>query len=410
MFLSIIAVAVVGCLIYFNYDLFVHPVPTRTDINVPSTSGDWPMFQRDSTNSGYSPYVSSEMKGEIHWIYETHSQISAAPVIVDRKVFLSTRAPFDYKIIGLDADTGRVLWQRSVSSPIDRSMTVAGGLLFASIRNGSVIALNLSNGAVQWEFHADALTIATPTVSGGVVYITDWDENLYLIDAATGDLLSKRHIGVKATSSNPVVNDTVFAFRSTANRVHVLDARNGRSRFNYRIRPTYGSVALSGDRIYYSDTYGNLRAMDWTKKLYPMETKIRTLRYNLFAWGIGGVPNIKGFVWNHRLRGDRFEGTPTVADGMVYVTSKSGKVIKLKEFDGELVWTFDSGAEMSETVSVTEDHVIVGDANGILHVIDVDTGDSEFKVKLSGPINTGPVIAGDTIYVATQIGILYAIK
>ena len=130
----------------------------------------------------------------------------------------------------------------------------------------------------------------------------------------------------------------------------------------------------------------------------------------MFAWGIGSVPNIKGFVWNHRLRDDRFEGTPTVADGMVYVTSRSGKVIKVKEFDGELVWTFDSGAEMSETVSVTEDHVIVVYANGILHVIDVDTGDSEFKVKLAGPINTGPVIAGDTIYVATQIGILYAIK
>ncbi len=407
--LSIFAAAAVAWLSYIGYDFLNHPDSPSTQISAQSASGDWPMFQRDPAHSGFASELSFKPKGEIRWIYETGSRIVASPVVAGRAVFLSTNAPFDYKIVALDADTGGLLWQRPVSAPIDRSLAVAGGLLFASMRDGLVVALSPSDGAVQWEFHADTITFTTPTIYGGLVYIGAWNKKLYLLDAATGELLWERDVDARVTS-NPVVNDTVFAFRAANNRVYVLDARSGRPRTDYPIRETLGSLALSGDRLYYADTKGALRAVDWTKFLYPLETKIRAIRLNLFAWGLGSLPAMKGSVWNRNRPSERFLGTPTVADGMVYVASESGKVFKVQEFDGEPVWIFDAGAEPSKTVSVTADQVFVGDVKGRLHVIDVDTGEAELEVKLDGPITTGPVVAGDTIYVATLSGKLYAVE
>jgi outer membrane protein assembly factor BamB len=125
---------------------------------------------------------------------------------------------------------------------------------------------------------------------------------------------------------------------------------------------------------------------------------------------IGTFPVRKGSVWNVRLGGESFPGTPAVADGMVYVASSSGKVFKFQAADGVPVWTFDAGATVSESVSVTRHHVVVGDDRGRVHIIDVNTGESKQHIELSGPIASAPVITNDTLYVATVDGKLFAIR
>ncbi len=406
---AILAVLVVAWVSSIAYDIWNHPDQPTTQIGAEAAPGDWPMFQRDLRHTGFVPNSTFRPRGETQWVYESDRAIVASPVVVEQVVYLTTRAPNDHKIVALDADTGRRLWERPASAPVDRSMSVAGGLVFVTMRNGTVLALNSSDGTVKWELDADVPLFTTPTVHRGFVYVGTFDKRLLLLDAATGEVLWDRYVGFRVTS-DPVVNDHVVAFRAQDNRVYILDALTGRQKMYYGTRHIAGSLALSGDSLYTADIKGGLRALDWTKVLYPLETAMRTVRVNLFVWGLGGFPGLKGNVWGRTRQGHSFLGTPAVGDGMVYAASRSGNVFKMGEFDGEPVWSYDMGAEPSKTVAVTAEYLFVGAADGKLHAIDVGTGEPELELQLDGAISAGPVIANDTLYVATLAGKLYAIR
>lgn len=409
-YLATLIVVVVTWGGYTAYSYFKDPDSPSTQISAEPAMGDWPMYQRDPAHSGFTPDVSFEPEGEIHWVYETDGLIFTSPVVVEGAAYLSTSGRGQEKIVALDADTGGLLWEHPTASPIDASLSVAGGLVFATIRDGRVLALNTSDGSIHWEFDAGVILFASPTVYRGTVYVGTWDKELHALDAVTGRLLWSRKVGGKVTS-NPVVNNQIIAFVAANNRVYILDVRTGRLRLEYRSRESTGSVALNGQRVYVADAKGGLRAIDWTEIHYPLEKKIRAFRVNLYSWGlIDSFPILKGSVWNRNRPTERFLGTPSVADGMVHVASSSGKVFKMDESNGEPVWAFDAGAKLSESVSVTADHVFVADAKGGVHVIDVNTGESEKQFELAGPITSAPVVANDTLYVATLNGKLYAIK
>lgn len=408
--LALVMVVVVTWGSYNAYNFLQRPDSPSSRISVEPGSGDWPMYQRDPTHSGFIPDTSFMPEGKIHWIFETDGLIVNSPVVVEGAVYLSTSNQGDNKIVSLDADTGTLLWEHSATAPMDSSLAVAGGLVFVTMRDGRLLALNISDGTIHWEFDARAPLFGSPNVYRGIVYIVTYDKNLYLLDAATGRLLWNRTVRGRLASSL-VVNDQIIAFNAPDNFVYILDARTGKHRLKYRTSQTTGSVALNGERVYVAELKGGLRAIDWTKIHFPLEEKIRTLRVNLWAWGIiKAFPYRKGFVWFARRPKERFLGTPTVADGMVYVTSSSGKVFKVQESDGKAVWTFDAGAAASDSVSVTPHYVVVGDAKGRVHIIDVDKGESKQQFEVNGPITSAPVITNDTLYVATRNGRLYAIK
>ena len=408
--LALVIVAVATWVSYIAYDFLNLPDSPSTRISVESASGDWPMYQRDPTHSGFTPDASFNPEGKIHWIFETDGQIASTPVVVEGAVYLSTDNEVDRTILALDAETGRLFWERSTSAPIDSSFVVAGGLVFVTTRDGRLRALNTSDGTIHWEFASGAPLYGSPTVYRGTVYIGTFHKKLFALDAATGRLLWDRTVGGRVTA-NLVVNDQIIAFNAQDNFIYILDARRGNQRLEFRTSQALGSVALNGERVYIADIKGGLRAIDWTKKHLPLEEKIRAIRSNLYALGlIRNFPIRKGSVWNVRQPNEPFLGTPAVANGMVYVSSESGKVFKVEESDGKPVWTFDAGAPTSKTVSVTPHYVLVGDAKGRVHIIDADTGEPAEQFEVDGPITSAPIVANDMLYVATGNGKLYAIK
>lgn len=331
---------------------------------------------------------------------------------MEGEVYLSAGNLGDPTIVALDAETGRLVWEHFAGAPIDSSLAVAGGLVYVALREGKVLALNRSDGTILWEFEADGLLFGSPTVYRGIVYIATWNKIIYALDAATGNLLWNRTVDGRVISS-PVVNDQLVAFIATDNHVYVLDAHTGDKRLEYRASQSTGSVAVKGDRVYVAGVTGVIGAIDWTKSNYPLEERIRAVRLHLYALGFADdYPLRKGSGWTVRHFGESLLGTPAVADGMVYVTSESGKVFKVDGSDGELVWRFatGSGSAASDSVTVTSDYVVVGDADGRVHVIDVETGISARQFEVDGPIADAPVMTNDTLYVSTTNGRLYAIK
>src|SRR5262245_16167498 len=91
-----------------------------------------------------------------------------------------------------------------------------------------------------------------------------------------------------------------------------------------------------------------------------------------------------GVRWS--FDGPAVSSTPTVANGMVFVTSWDGHVYALRQRDGKLRWSYsvgDTTLGLQGSATVTpEGRVLVGDSDGIVHCLVAKTGELLWKATV----------------------------
>ena len=100
-------------------------------------------------------------------------------------------------------------------------------------------ALRGADGSLAWKVQTGAAVWNAPAIHNGIVFIGSRDENLYAIDAASGQ------VRWRAAADGPLLNSPAIDARrgrvyigSEAMRVHAFDVRDG--------RPVWRSEKLPG--------------------------------------------------------------------------------------------------------------------------------------------------------------------
>ena len=381
--------------------------PPSSDISSAPVAGDWPMVQREPAHSAFAAGGAAELAGNVKWRFEIDTPIFSSPAAVGDRLYVSTG---DKRILALDAVSGDLLWEHTVLGPVNSSPAVAGDLVYVGLRDGRVLALNRETGEKRWDFQTADLVYSSPAVYQGVVYIGSWDSRLYALDAITGEerwnYLTGGHI-----TSDPAVNQEVTAVISQDWYLNLIDLATGKHRLDFKLASASGSPTIHGRLVFVADERGVVRAIDWQEREARFEKASRRLKTQLFAFGLtDSLPSSKGFVWGFRRPGERFVGTPAVANETVYAGSASGNLYALEEFTGELVWSFAGESRITTSPSVLGQTVFVGDESGRLYSIDAITGELRWEFVADDSISSTPVVANNTLYVASQGGTLYAIE
>jgi outer membrane protein assembly factor BamB len=76
---------------------------------------------------------------------------------------------------------------------------------------------------------------------------------------------------------------------------------------------------------------------------------------------------------------------------------------------GTLKWKFETGSEVTSNPTVAGNTVYVGSEDGYLYAVDADSGSLKWKFKTGSEIQSSPAVSGDTVYVGSEDGNLYAI-
>ena len=107
-------------------------------------------------------------------------------------------------------------------------------------------------------------------------------------------------------------------------------------------------------------------------------------------------------------------GTPAIADGVVYIGSYDGSLYALDAESGERRWAYATGARaferdmkvplgISGSALISDDLVIVGDADAVLHGVNRDTGEAVWQTSVevapNGSIWSSPVGSGEAVFV-----------
>ena len=280
-----------------------------------------------------------------------------------------------------NVDRLELAWVRQlpVLGQVQTSPLVVDGIMYLTTPENEVYALDAATGNVFWSYQHDlseTLTLCCSKQSRGVgilgdrLYLTTMDAHLIALDAATGTELWDRKIadhlaGYSMTAAPLVVKDMIVTGTGGGEYgirgwVDAYDAKTGERRWRAYTIPGPGE---SGNDTWEGDSWKTGGASTWMTGSYDPDL-------NLIYWGVGNP----GPDWNGAAR----EGDNLYSDSVIAIDADSGEIKWHFQFTPHDIHDWDACQ-----VPVLVDMVIGGrerklmlfaNRNGFFYVLDRETG------------------------------------
>ena len=256
----------------------------------------------------------------------------------------------------LDPQSGKVIWQKNLGSPVRAAPTAAGDRLFVVTVSGRFVCLNGADGTELWTARglpqqASLLTSTSPAVAGDIV----------VVPYPSGDLMA-----LKVSDCTPVWSESLSRTRQTSQLASMSDAA----------RP-----AIDNGTVFAVGHAGRMVA-----------TQIATGER----------------LWSINVPGTQ---TPWVAGDTIYVVDTRGQVMALARADGKTRWTAQLPESRTWSGPVLAGGVLWLTSNkGQLISVDATTGKVGGQVTLGEPVYIPPVVAQGRMFVLTDAAKLIALN
>jgi outer membrane protein assembly factor BamB len=290
--------------------------------------------------------------------------------------------------------------------------TIANGTLFQGSMEGKLVALNASDGSRLWEVTletvetggfgcAPSATLApiygTPVVDGDLVYVGGYNGRVYAISWSKRAKEWKYPAGendhLQPIVGGPVVSGGKVYFGCADNKVYALDADSGDWEWEFQTGDKIWSTpAIDGDTLYIGS---------FDKKLYALDI-------------ITGEEK-----WSEPFETEgTITSTPLVHDGTVYIGSFDRHLYAVDATNGQQIWQFPVEGEAENNPEnwfwakpvVYNNTIYAGNLDGKVYILNAGTGDEVVDaIDLGSPVSSSPVLVGNSIVVATEEGVVYAI-
>lgn len=318
-----------------------------------------------------------------------------------RPVFSSgTLYAADYKgqLIAVDAENGRKRWEVKTKLPFTGGPGVSGNLLLMGSENGEVYAFNASDGSQLWSAIVTSEVLAAPAEADGVVVVRCIDGRIFGLDADTGRRLwiYDHNVPLLTLRGNaPTLLRAGVAFIGyDGGQVVALRIDDGTLIWEQSLVTIEGRTEL--ERL--SDIDGQLVfiASDLLVSSYKNRLASLAADSGRLLW-FKDISSATGVTVN-RVN--------------LALSDKDGNVWLLDRRNGAEFWRHAQLLRRGLTRPVFYgSFVVVGDADGYLHWINISDGLFAAREKVGGKGFSGPpVVVGNTLYVMTKKGELVAFR
>lgn len=304
---------------------------------------------------------------------------------------------------------GKVVWKFATQGPLVASPVVADGRVFLATGERRVIALSADTGTPLWEVLVTGPVDATPAVAGDLLYVGLRDKRLLALDVRTGAEVWAFWTDGPIFSA-PVVRGGVVYVGSGDGHLYALDASTGRKRWAFRVggwvimSPAVGegvAVVAGGRSIFVVDLRQGRARLRYDTVSPP--TGVIALQGPLaFVASEDGA--IRAIDTRQReIPGERFARWWRI---QLFIWRMMGEPPPQKGF----VWAkrFSKGS-LGNGVAVAGDTLYLATKGGTLYALDTHTGAERWRAQIGEGIGAAPVIVGGSLYVGTERGQVLAI-
>jgi len=303
---------------------------------------NWPMYGLNPARTRYLPATGIKPPFRKLWRFTERPLLEFPPIYVAGKLYFVNNNGTAY---ALDADTGKVLWERSLGRLNASSPTYSKHRLYiVNLVPGHIVKLDAKTGKVIWKHSLPGRAESSPVVIGRTVYFGCEDGNLYALSTISGNVRWATQLG----------------------------------------GPVKSAPAYYGGTLYVGDYGGYMNAVD---------AKTGKLKWQTSSLG-------QGFGTS-----GQFYSTPAVAFGRVYAGNNDDRVYSFDLKDGTLAWSYSTGgyAYSGPTVSTTRHSpptVYIGSFDGNIYALDAKDGSLRWSHSAGGQVVGSLSAIGDIVYVA----------
>ena len=245
-------------------------------------------------------------------------------------------------IEALDASSGESLWRRELRVPLHSAPVVQGGRLFAITDDNELYALNANTGDTDWTYQgivesARMLTLPAPAVVDEVVIAPFSSGELVALRVQNGGVLWQDSIsgGGRLTplaslndiASGPVIADGFVIASAQSGATNAFDLRTGQRVWS-QPAGTLSFPWVAGDFVYTATTNGEIVCMSKLDGQLVWLTQLDTFKNE--------KKREKKIAWSG----------PLLIDDKLIVFSSRGAGIELNPFDGSVVREFKTGQDI----------------------------------------------------------------
>lgn len=286
-------------------------------------------------------YVAANRKGELEaWDTQGRSlwsrdfkdaELSSGVTLSDERVVVGSATG---QLIVLDAKTGQTLWTRQLSASMLAPALVAGDRVVALANDGTVTGTSLSTGQPVWTFD-----IQVPAVS------------------------------IRGNAAPILYDATTVILASAGGRLYAVDLNTGMPKWERRVAISQGRsevqrlIDVDGDPLI---STGQLYVVSYQGQLVALDLEQQRMRWSAETSSLRSL---------------------AMSIGNIYVATTDGAVQAFDEQDGRKVWQIDQlkHRNLSNPV-VLGRWLVVGDADGYLHLIEQTEGKIVGRVRTSGAV------------------------
>lgn len=279
----------------------------------------------------------------------------------------------------------RKLWRFNEKPLLEFPPVYVGGKLYFVDNNGTARALDADTGKIIWERSVGRLNASSPAYYRHRLYIVNLvPGHIVKLDAKTGKTIWKRSLPGRAESSPLVIDRTVY-FGCEDGNLYALSTGKGNVRWATALNgPVKSAPAYFGGTLYVGDYGGSMSAVD---------AKTGEIRWQTASLGSGFGTS------------GAFYSTPAVAFGRVYAGNNDNRVYSFDRKDGTLAWSYSTGgyAYSGPTVSTTRHApptVYIGSFDGNVYALDAKDGSVRWSRSAGGQVVGSLSAIGDIVYVA----------
>ena len=284
------------------------------------------------------------------------------------------------------------LWETKVTKQeLTSGVEAADGLVIVASRKGQVFALDQQTGEQKWTAQLSGSVISSALIQTGRVILVANDGTVFALDEATGQQawtykMANAAFSLRGQASPVSLDPRTVAVASSNGYLYAIDSLTGAPRMQRRVAVSDGRSDIQ--RLVDIDAEPVVSGQYVVTNSFQGQVTVLDLAAQRVAWSVDASSISR----------------PEVAENKVFVAQDDGK---LKAFDlatGQELWVNEQllNRNLSNPVLLGQ-QLVVGDLDGVLHLIDPNTGTIMGRSKTSGEVRTLRVI-DNQLFVATRKG------
>nr|NIP17442.1 outer membrane protein assembly factor BamB [Xanthomonadales bacterium]NIX12232.1 outer membrane protein assembly factor BamB [Xanthomonadales bacterium] len=305
-------------------------------------------------------------------------------------------ADFEGRLFAVDAQSGRILWERETELPFSGGPGVSGDLVMLGTEDGRVHAFGRSGGQPFWSADVSSEVLATPLEQDGIVVVRCVDGRVFGLNADTGRRIWIYDHAVPLLTlrgnSVPLIRAGVVFIGYDGGEVVALNLDDGSLIWEQAVVTSEGRSEL--ERLADIDGQMVFIASDLIVSSYKNRLASLAADSGRLLW-FKEISSATGL---------------TVDRTNLAVSDRNDSVWLLDRRNGSTIWKQEQLAHRALTrPAIQGGFVVVGDFEGYVHWLGISDGQFAARVEAGGDgFAAAPLVVGSALYLLTRDGDLVA--